>query len=242
MMRRVLGFWGRRLPVLALPLLGLLFTACAPPALVMLNPHYNPAKIKRVAVIDFEDYPSMAGSGRLVAGIFEKHLFVSDYSLVDRQMVAAAMEQLSIQPTDNLDLDTLRALAAKLNVDAFVFGQVTDFTDTTDHTVVEDMTLEQDTPVYSEVDTLQRSPNGFVRTRQSIQTGNDVTTVDQPVQQTETVAAHVGLAVRMVDAQSGELLWSASDSEDGTHLNDAAEAAATQIMKAVQAQLKGLGA
>ncbi|HTB22469.1 MAG TPA: hypothetical protein VK914_07180 [bacterium] len=240
MKRSGLGVWGRARRCLVPAALALLFTACAPSALVMVNPHYNPAKIRRVAVIDFEDYSTMAGSGRLVSGIFEKYLFLNNYSLVDRQTVVAAMQQLSIQPTDNLDLDTLRTLAAKLNVDAFVFGQVTDFTDTSEQTVVEDMTLVQDTPVYSQVDTVQRGPNGVVRTSQDIQTGTDISTVDEPVEQTETVAAHVGLAVRMVDAQSGELLWSASDSEDGPHLNDAAESVSTQIMKAFQASMKNL--
>lgn len=224
---------------LFLPLLAVSLAACAPPALVFLNAHYNPAAIKRVALIDFEDYPAMAGSGKLVAGLFEKYLFMSQYSVVDRRQVAAAMEQLSIQPADNLDLDTLHTLAAKLGVDAFIFGQVTDFTDTTDQTVVEDMTLEQNTPVYAHVETIQRAPDGsLVKTRQDVLTGNDTTTVDQPVQQTETVAAHVGLSLRMVDAQSGEVLWSASDSEDGPHLNDASESVSSRIMQAFQARLK----
>jgi hypothetical protein len=241
MRRPARALFGRLLPALALPALALLFTACAPSALVMLNSDYNPAKIKSVAVIDFEDYPSMAGSGKLVAGIFGKYLLMNNYSMVDSHAVEAAMQDLSIQSTDNLDLDTMRALAAKLGVDAFIFGQVTDFTDTTDQTVVEDMILEQDSPVYTQVSTVQSAPGGFVRTTQDIQTGNDITTVDQPVEQNETVPAHVGLSVRMVDAQTGEVLWSASDSNDGAHLNDASENVSADIMRAFKARLKELG-
>jgi hypothetical protein len=210
---------GRLLPVLALPALALLFAACAPPAIVFLSPHYNPATIKKVALINFQDYPAMAGSGQLVAGIFEQSLLQSGTSPVDPPVVAAAMQQLSIQPGDPLDLDTLHALAAKLGCDAFILGQVTDFTDATDQTVVEDM----------------------IRTTQDIQTGNDITTVDQPVAQNETVPAHVGLSVRMIDAQTGEVLWSASDSEDGTHLNDAAQFVSEQIMGAYAKSVKASG-
>ena len=234
-------FLGRPLRLLALPALALLFTACAPPAVVFLSPHFNPAKIKKVALINFQDYPAMAGSGQLVAGIFEQSLLQSGTSPVDPPVVAAAMQQLNIQPGDPLDLDTLHALAAKLGVDAFILGQVTDFTDTTDQTVVEDMILEQNSPVYSQVSTVQRSPVGYVRTTQDIQTGNDITTVDQPVAQNETVPAHVGLSVRMVDAQTGEVLWSASDSEDGMHLNDAAQIVSEQIMGAYAKQMKESG-
>jgi|GEM_PF-848428 len=233
---------GRFLRLAALPCLAFLFIACAPPAVVFLNKDYNPAKIKKVALMDFRDYPSMVGSGQLVAGIFEKYLFLSDYTLVDRQQVAAAMQQLNIQANDNLDLDTLRTIAVKLGVDAFVFGQVTDFTDSTDQTVVENMTLEQDTPLYTRVETVQRAPDGtLVKTHQDVLSGNSVSTVDQPVQQTETIAAHVGLSVRMVDAQSGEVLWSASDSENGQHLNDASENVSVQITHGFQAKLKAFG-
>lgn len=235
------AIFGRLLPVFALPALALLFTACAPPAVVFLSPHYNPATIKKVALINFQDYPAMAGSGQLVAGIFEQSLLQSGASAVDPPVVAAAMQELSIQPGDPLDLDTLHALAAKLGVDAFILGQVTDFTDATDQTVVEDMILEQNSPVYSQVSTVQRSPGGYVRTTQDIQTGNDITTVDQPVAQTETVPAHVGLSVRMVDAQTGEVLWGASDSEDGTHLNDAAQMVSEQIMGAYAKSVKDSG-
>jgi hypothetical protein len=62
--------------------------------------------------------------------------------------------------------------------------------------------------------------------------------VDQPVEQTETVEAHVGLSLRMVDVQSGELLWSASSSGSGSHLNDASENVSAQIVHTLVARLK----
>lgn len=230
-------FFATVFPVLALGL-----SACAAPALVFLNSHYGAADVHRVAIIDFQDYPGMAGSGRLVQRIFEKYLFENGYNMVDSRQVAAVMEQLSIQPGDNLNPDTMRVLALKLGVDAFVFGEVTDFTDASSQTVVEDMMLEQDTPIYTNVNTYQRVPGGgMVATSQSIQTGTEISTVDQPVKQTEVVDAHVGLSVRMVDARTGEVLWSASDSEDGSHLNDASESASAQISKALHASIKKLG-
>ncbi|MGH7442358.1 MAG: hypothetical protein ACREKE_06775 [bacterium] len=231
----------RILFVASFPVLALLLAACGAPALVFLNPHYASAKVERVALMDFQDFPGMSGSGQMTAGIFEKYLVGEGYSLVDDAQVASAMQQLSIGPDDNLDLDTLRALAAKLKVDAFVLGQVTDFTDASSQTVVEDMTLEQDTPIYGRVDTVQRIPGGgMVSTSQRVQTGTDVSTVDQPVEQTETVDAHVGLSLRMVDASSGEVLWSASDSASGPHLNDAMERASAEIAAALQARIKAL--
>jgi hypothetical protein len=226
-----------RLGMLALPL-ALLCAACAPPALVMLNAHYNPAKYQKVALFDFEDHPSMVGSGKIVAGIFEKYLFLSKYSLVERRQVEATLNQMGLQASDNLDLFTLRTVGAKLGVDALIFGQVTDFTDTSDKTVVEDMTLEQSSPLYARVETIQNGQNGIVKTKQDVITGYAVSSVDQPVQQTETVEAHVGLTIRMVDVNTGEVLWSASSSGSGPHLNDATELVSDQIIRALETSIK----
>lgn len=238
MIRAPRSAWIRPLAVLALPL-ALLCAACAPPALVFLNSHYNPAQIQKVALYDFEDHPSMVGSGKIVAGIFEKYLFLSKYSLVERRQVEATLAQMGLQPSDNLDLFTLRTVGAKLGVDALIFGQVTDFTDTTDKTVVEDMTLEQSSPLYARVETVQNNgQNGIVKTKQDVVTGYAVTSVDQPVQQTETVAAHVGLSLRMVDVHTGEVLWSASCSGSGPHLNDASELVSAQIIHALESSIK----
>jgi PBP1b-binding outer membrane lipoprotein LpoB len=228
----------RRLLAPALLALALLAQACAPGALIMLNPRYDPQKIQRVAMVDFEDHPSMVGSGKIVSGIFEKYLFLGSYGMVDRQQVAAALASRNLQSTDNLDLFEMRTLADKLGVDALIFGQVTDFTDTSEKTVVEDMALEQSSPLVSRVETIQSGPNGTVKTRQDVLTGYATSTVDTPIQQTETVEAHVGLTLRMVDARTGEVLWSASASAMGPHLNDASEAVSARIIHALSERLK----
>ena len=221
--------------------LALALQGCAPPAVVYLNRTYDPNRARRVALIDFRDFPSMQGSGRLTSGIFEKYLLLGDFTVVDPPQVEAAMGQLNLNPS-NLDLFSLQRLAMVLRVDAFVMGSVTDFTDASSQTVVEDMPVEQNTPIYTQVNTVQRAPGGWVTTQQNILTGNDITTVDQPVQQTEIVDAHVGLAVRMVDPRSGDVLWSASDSASGAHLNDAAERASANIMAAYRERVKQLDA
>jgi hypothetical protein len=229
-----------------LGLLGALFlafgaAACAPPAMLFLNAHYKPSAIHRVALVDFEDHPSMVGSGKIVSGIFEKYLFLSDYSLVDRRQVAATLAQLNIPPNANLDLDSIRYLGQKLGVDALIFGQVTDFTDTSDRTVVETMTLEQSSPLYSHMDTVQNLSNGAIHVHQEVVSGYSTSTVDQPVQTTEVVDAHVGLTLRMVDVNTGEVLWSASSSAKGPHLDDASESVSAQIMRTLHDRLKSLG-
>lgn len=232
------GKWAARF--LALAGSAFFASACAPPALVFLNAHYDPGRYTKVALVDFEDHPTMVGSGKIADGIFEKYLFLSNYGVVDSRQVSAVFQSMGIQASDNLDLDTLRLLGKKLDVEALIFGQVTDYTDTTDKTVVENVTLEQSSPLYAQVETVQNGQNGVVKTRQDVVTGYALSSVDQPVQQTETVDAHVGLSVRMVDVESGEIVWSASTSASGAHLNDATEAASAQIMHALESSIKNI--
>jgi hypothetical protein len=233
-----------RLPSRFRPLLLLLglmlgLSACAPPAVVFLNAKYAAAHVQRVALIDFEDYPNMAGSGKIVGGIFEKYLLLGNYSLVDSAQVAAVMEKQSMEPSANMDPQEIQALGKLLGVDALVFGQLTDYSDTSDRTVVVDMPQEQSQPVFGQVVTVHRNQDGEVKTVQDVVTGYTSTSTDTPVQQTETVYAHVGVSVRLVDVDTGELLWSASSSSIGAHLNDAAESVSAQLMRTVFSKVKG---
>jgi hypothetical protein len=224
---------------LALAGLILSFSACAPPAVVFLNARYQAAHVQRVALIGFEDYPGMAGSGKIVGGIFEKYLLLGNYSLVDQRQVAAVLEKQSLDPGANMDAQEIQSLGKLLGVDALVFGQVTGYSDSSDRTVVVDMPLEQTQPIFGQVITVQHSHHGEeVKTVQDVVTGYSSTTTDTPVQQTETVYAHVGLSVRLIDANSGDLLWSASSSGIGGHLNEAAENVSSQVMKTVFEKVK----
>jgi hypothetical protein len=223
-------------------LLGLaaLMAGCAPPAVVFLSAQYQGAKVKRVALVDFGDYPGVAGSGDISAGIFEKYLLLSGYTFVDRNQVLAVMSQQNLQVSGSSDPDTLKRLGQALNVDALAFGQVNDFTDTQSQTVMTSVPIEQSSPVYGKMVTVQGHGESRTKTIQDVAVGYDTVESEQPVQETETDPARVALSVRLVDAQSGEVLWSASASSDGNHLSDAAELASAKLMQGVAAQIKKL--
>ncbi len=230
----------RRFPVL-LAASALLVAGCAAPAVVFLNPRYLSSGIQRVAVLDFGDFPGMAGSGKMASQVFGNYLVAESYSVVDPAQVSLAMQQMGLRPGAGMDPAALRALASRLGVDAVVQGQVTDFTDAGTQSVVEDVTLEQDTPVYNSVAVTHQLPNGAtVSSQENYQSGMGVGYVQQPVQTTQATPAHVGLSVRMVDVHNGEVLWSATDSEYGSHLNDAMQSASSQIVQGLQDRIRSL--
>jgi len=215
-----------------------ILAGCAPPAVVFLSPHYDPVRIRQVALVNFQDQPSAPGSGQVAASIFEKYLLLGGYGLADRSQVQTVLDEDSAPLSGNVDLNTLHALAQKLGVDAVAMGQVTDYTDSSDRTVMEDMPLEQSSPILGR-QSIEQQVNGVrMRTETQVVTGYAISTTDVPVQSVETVNAHVGLSVRLVDSQSGEVLWSGSATADAPHLHAAMEEASTTLMQAVAKRLK----
>jgi hypothetical protein len=224
------------LACLALPCAG-----CVPPAIVFLSPHYDAARVRSVALVGFQDYSGAAGSGKVTAGIFEKYLLLAGYSLVDRSQAQGVLDEQSVQLSDSADLATLRAIGERLGVDAVAFGQISDYSDSSQRTVVEDMPLEQSQPIFGQVDTEQKNGDTRVHTSTQVVTGYSYSTTEVPVQQSEEVDARVGLSVRLVDVETGELLWSGSAAGRASQLGQAVEAASSSIMEAVAAKLKALG-
>ena len=226
--------------LLALGLAFLALTGCVPPAVVFLSSSYNPTRVRSVALVGFQDYPGTEGSGKITASIFEKYLLLGGTSLVDHAQAQKVLDDQSVALSDSVDLATLRQIGEQLGVDALAFGQLSDYTDASDRTVVEDMPLEQSQPILGQVDTVQRQGDTRVHTSTQVVTGYSYSSTEVPVQQTETVDAHVGMSVRLVDVETGQLLWSGSASGRAPHLNEATEEASAQIMQGVAAKLKGL--
>jgi hypothetical protein len=216
-------------------------TACAPAAVVMVSPDYNPARVHRVSLAAFSDFPGSPGSGTLAAGTFEKYLLLAGYGLVEQDQALAAAKTESALPGElpgDVDPSQVQAEGKQLGVDALALGALTDYTGPRDHTVMVDMPQEQTDPIYGQVSTVQRSGDTRTRTTTAVVTGYATTTTDQIVQETETIPAHVAMTVRLVDASNGELLWSVSSSASGDDIAAATEAAAASAMQAVAKSLK----
>ena len=183
--------------------------ACAPRAVVVVSGAYDSSRVKSVALTAFSDFPGAPGSGEAAANTFEKYLLRADYRVVGPDQA-----------------------------DALAIGSLTDYTDARDQTVMVDMPLQQSDPVYGQIVTTQRSGDTRVRSTQNVVTGYAVTQTDQIVPQTETVPARVAMNVRLIDAKTNELLWSASSSASGDDLAAATEAASASAMQAVVKRLK----
>src|SRR4051812_35417646 len=82
----------RLLRVLAAAAAGAL-CACATPAVVVVSRTYDPARIQRVTLASFADFPGAPGSGAIAADTFEKYLLVAGYRLVERRQAAQILKE-----------------------------------------------------------------------------------------------------------------------------------------------------
>ena len=98
--------------------------------------------------------------------------------------------------------------------------------------------LEQSQPIYGRQETTQRVGDVKTRVEQDVIIGYNTYETHTPVQETLENPAHVGMSVRLVDVETGEMLWSGSASGHASQTHEAAEVAAAEFMKAVAARLK----
>lgn len=226
----------RRALALLLAAAGL--SACATPAVVMVSRGYDPARTRRVTLVSLTDYPGAPGSGDIAANTFEKYLLVPGYRLVERRQAEQILKEHAFSLSGEVDPAQIRAIGRLLGVDALVLGGLTDYSGPRDQTVMVDMPLEQTDPLYGRVVTTKRDGDAQVRESRTVVTGYATTRSSQLVQTTQTVPAHAGLSMRLVDVETGEVLWSASASAGGDDLPSALEEASSKAMQAVVKELK----
>lgn len=206
-------------------------------AFVVVSPEYYKNQIKRVALIGFEDYPGLTGSGENSATIFEKYLLQGGYSLVERRQINELMKERMLQSNGTYDQATIQKIGKILGVHALVFGSLNDYNTPREQTVFVDIPQQQSSPIYGQIETREKKGDTSVKTTQNIITGYNYSWTSQTVAQLEKIPAHVGISVRMVSVETGEVIWSASSSGEGTYVNKAMEDASAQLMSAVAKKL-----
>jgi len=214
------------------------FSGCFSNAVVAVSKNYNAASVRRVALLAFTDYPGMQGSGEIAAGTFEKYLLDAGYGVVERRQVAQILKEQSLSVSGAIDQTELRSIGRLLGVDALAMGNITEFSDVSRQTVLVDVVQEQMDPIFGQVVTTSRRGNETVQTTQNVITGYNASRTSQVLPETQTLPARAGISARLVDAQTGEILWSASARGTGDSLSAASENSASALMKAVLKKLK----
>ena len=183
---------------------GLILAGCATPE-VAVNSHADFSKIQRVAVATF------GGSGGDVAADFmTQDLLNHGADVVERQRLDSLLQEQHLASQNILDPATIKKIGKILGVDAIFVGTVASNVPSQSYLVT--------SPRHSVIGTV--TPVG----------GNDIYTSGPafgvPDSQVVTSAAQASLIARMVDVETGSILWSGRMSYEG-YDNQSAMAAIT---------------
>lgn len=177
---------------LALPLLTL-FTACTAPQIAV-NPRADFSSIKRVAVLPFNGV-----KGELAADLLTQSLVARGADVVERQQLDAVMREQSLSSSSSFDPATARQLGKLLGVDALFVGTVAESIPPSTYLV-----SSANDPLMTGI---TRVSGGNVYSEGSV--------LGLPNTQLLSTTANVSLVSRMVDVETGSILWSASMTYEG---------------------------
>jgi hypothetical protein len=173
---------------------GLVFTGCATPQIAV-NQHADFSKIHRVAVATFG-----GPSGDVAADMLTQDLLNHGADVVERQRLDAVLKEQNLAQQNMLDPATVKKIGKILGVDAIFVG-----------------TVASNIPSQSYLVTTSRHGNRF-NTVTPVG-GSDVYTsgpaIGVPDTQVVTSAAQASLIARMVDVETGSILWSGRMSYEG---------------------------
>ncbi len=175
-----------------LPLAALLLAACAAPK-VAVNPRADFSAIKRVAVLPF------AGpKGELAADVMTQSLLQSGADVVERQRLDAVLKEQSLTASAAFDPATARQIGRLLGVDALFVG-----------------TVAESTPQTTYIVSQSANPQANVTQVGGGTVYSEGTVMGMPSAQLLSTTANVSLLSRMVDVETGSVLWSASMAYEG---------------------------
>ena len=176
-----------------------LMSACATPQ-VAVNPRADFSTIKRVAVLPFS-----GAHGDLAADMLTQSLIARGADVVERQRLDAVLKEQTGSASTSYDPATAIQVGKILGVDALFVGTVGESTPQTSYivsgtndSIVTNVTKVSGGSVYSEGSVL-----------------------GVPNSQILSTTANVSLIARMVDAQTGSIMWSASMSYEGFDVSSA---------------------
>ncbi|HOW90288.1 MAG TPA: CsgG/HfaB family protein [Elusimicrobiales bacterium] len=181
----------RTFPLLFMPAL-LALAACVSPARVAVNPRSDFSAVKRVAVMPFN-----GPKGDLAADMLTQSLIAHGADVVERQRFDDVLKERQL--SSSLDTAAVRKLGAMLGVDAIFVGTVAESVPQSSYLV-----SESGNPV---VTTVRQVSGSSLRSEGSV--------LGMPNSQVLSTTAEVSLVSRMVDVQTGSIMWAASMSYEG---------------------------
>jgi len=201
-----------------------------------INQSYDVARVKRIGIASFAA-PRRAVKG--VEDVFAKYLIENGFTVIERSRLDAVLQEHKLSAQGVLSADTAKMLGQVLGVDAVFIGEITNYVPQKQSVAYVDTHNRYEQPVY-EVRQEQQPDGSYLSV--SRRTGTTVTEETVRTPHVYTQYAQIGVAIRLVDVETGEIIWVGSSTYEGENPLSAAESAASflagRFRKDCQASIK----
>ena len=187
-----------------LVIIGMLLLAGCAPRMAV-KKDYDFSKVRRIAVLDFEGEGS---SG--VVDMFILDLMRSGFDVVERSRISSVLREQELGGAGRLDPATVKNIGKVLGVDVLLAGSVSQFVPAQKRTIYFAL---GDTPVII--------PGLYV-----VDKGDNYIVY--------ATDAEIGIGARLIDVETGSVVWAASDSYRGLSTDTALQGAVVSLVDALK--------
>jgi hypothetical protein len=220
-----------------------LITACAAllgcASATALNKEYDRNRIRRIGVLKFED----ARNANLGAeDIFAKHLIRRGYSVIERTRLEALLREQKLSATGAVALSGVKDIGKILGVDALIIGTISSYEPQRKQVVMVNVQRTYTEPVFKKVrkkverNQDEKGPDKYIDVHEQI--GKKSRYEDKEVPQLLVVDARVGIIAKLVDVETGEIIWVGSAAREGVNSVMAVESAVSYLIRRLRKELK----
>ncbi len=205
----------------------LLAAGCAEPG--VLNPAYDLSRVRRIGVWRFESN----GPGSLGAeDHFNRHMMEAGFRVVERAQLDAVLKEQYLGTSGLLAPETVRKVGRILGVDALLMGSATTVAERKQVVLIPTHTKVEE-PVFKIVKE-QREGGQWVEV--SKQVGTNVSHVKTESPYVYAIEAHAGVTAKLVDVETGEIIWAGSMAVNGADAFLALESSVYFLVRSLSKQ------
>lgn len=210
----------------------LLLAGCTPKTVI--SQSYNFGNMKRIGVMPFaSSWDSLKG----VENLFAKYLIEAGFKVVERAQLESVLQEHNISVSGYLSAETTKQIGKILGVDVLLIGEVTSYTPTRKELALVSTRRTESRPVYTQ-DVLKLPDGSYAAYTRNVGTEYSNTTDVRPSEY--TINAQVGVIAKLVDVETGEIIWIGSGSQDSSSALSAADYLARSLVKSFTKELAKL--
>jgi len=202
---------------------------CTPTTVI--SPSYNFDQMNRIGILSFSS-PGVELQG--VENLFAKYFIRSGFKVVERARLESVLAEHGLSVTGYLSPETTREIGQILGVDTLLLGEVSSYTPARTELTTVTSRRSESKPVYTQ--DVMVLPDGTT-VNHVRNTGTQVSHTTEVRPTSYTINAQVGVIAKLVDVQTGEVVWIGSLESSSSRALDAAEDIARRLVKSFTKEL-----